>query len=97
MNARLSQLLDVYAQPYSNGQLPNLTIRSEMLTLVLGLPVQVDHLKRSGIGVIVMGLLKSQQVRACRSSLAVSAGRVRKRSITVASVNTRTVYRKTSE
>ncbi|CAN0502138.1 unnamed protein product, partial [Scytosiphon promiscuus] len=49
-------------QPYSNGQLPNLTIRKEMLALVLMLPVQVDHLKRSGIGKVVMGLLNSKQV-----------------------------------
>ncbi|CAN0262515.1 unnamed protein product [Scytosiphon promiscuus] len=50
-----------WLQPYSNGQLPNLTIRKEMLALVLMLPVQVDHLKRSGIGKVVMGLLNSKQ------------------------------------
>lgn len=49
-------------QPYPNGQLPNLTIRKEMLAVVLMLPVQVDHLKRSGIGRVVMGLLKCKEV-----------------------------------
>jgi len=49
-------------QPYANGQLPNLTIRTEMLALMLMLPVQVDHLKRSGIGKVVMGLLNSKEV-----------------------------------
>lgn len=49
-------------QPYSNGQLPNLTIRKEMLALMLMLPVQVDHLKRSGIGKVVMGLINCKEV-----------------------------------
>lgn len=51
------------SQPYSNGQLPNLTIRKEMLAIMLMLPVQVDHLKRSGIGKVVMGLLHCKEVR----------------------------------
>ncbi len=49
-------------QPYANGQLPNLTIRTEMLALMLMLPVQVDHLKRSQIGIVVMGLYNSKKV-----------------------------------
>lgn len=52
----------LHEQPYANGQLPNLTIRTEMLALMLMLPVQVDHLKRSGIGKVVMGLINSKEV-----------------------------------
>lgn len=49
-------------QPYSNRQLPNLTVRRAILELIRGLPVQIDHLKRSGIGKTVMGLLNSKEV-----------------------------------
>ncbi|CAN0193561.1 unnamed protein product [Ectocarpus sp. 6 AP-2014] len=50
-------VLKRWLQPYSNGQLPNLTVRTDILKLIENLPVQVDHLKRSGIGKVVMGLL----------------------------------------
>lgn len=49
-------------QPYSNKQLPNLTVRRAILELIRGLPVQIDHLKRSGIGKTVMGLLNCKEV-----------------------------------
>ncbi|CAM9707379.1 unnamed protein product [Ectocarpus fasciculatus] len=54
-------VLKRWLQPYSNGQLPNLTVRRDVLELIDKLPVQVDHLKRSGIGKVVMGLLNCRE------------------------------------
>lgn len=56
-------------KPYSNGQLPNLTVRTDTLKLIQNLPVQVDHLKRSGIGKVVMGLLNCREVGERQSAL----------------------------
>lgn len=70
-SSRLSQ-----SQPYANGQLPNLTVRKEMLALLLMLPVQVDHLKRSGIGRVVMGLLNSREVGSTWSYASCLSARV---------------------
>lgn len=40
-----------------------------MLALMLMLPVQVDHLKRSGIGKVVMGLINCKEVGGPRRPL----------------------------
>ncbi|CAM9661520.1 unnamed protein product, partial [Discosporangium mesarthrocarpum] len=50
-----------WLQPYPNGSLPNITVRKDMLAMVSLLPVQIDHLRRSGLGRVVMGLLNCKE------------------------------------
>ncbi|CAN0358706.1 unnamed protein product, partial [Phaeothamnion confervicola] len=51
-----------WLQPYPNGALPNITVRSGIIKSLQGLPIETGHLRRSGLGLVVMGLWKSDQV-----------------------------------
>lgn len=51
-------VLKRWIQPYESGSLPNITVRASLLEILKGLPVQMDHLKRSGVGKVLIALLK---------------------------------------
>ncbi len=53
----LLAVLKRWIQPYRNGALPSVTVRSAIYSFLLTIPAQLDHLKRSGIGVVVLRLV----------------------------------------
>ncbi len=53
----LLAVLKRWIQPYRNGALPSVTVRSAIYASLLTIPAQLDHLKRSGIGVAVLRLV----------------------------------------
>ena len=58
------EILKKWIQPMSSGSLGNVGIRSKILQISKRLPIDKDHLKRSGYGKVVMKLWKhSGEVR----------------------------------
>ncbi len=53
----LLAVLKRWIQPYRNGALPSVTVRSAIYSFLLTIPAQLDHLKRSGIGVAILNLV----------------------------------------
>ncbi|TDH69293.1 hypothetical protein CCR75_005017 [Bremia lactucae] len=55
------QIVKKWIQPLENGALPNVGLRTKMLEMVSKMPVFKEHLKRSGLGKVVMLLMKHPQ------------------------------------
>ncbi len=53
----LLAVLKRWIQPYRNGALPSVTVRSAVYSFLLAIPAQLDHLKRSGVGIAVLRLI----------------------------------------
>ncbi|KAG2530083.1 hypothetical protein JM18_002506 [Phytophthora kernoviae] len=57
----LLTIVKKWIQPLENGTLPNVGLRTKMLDMVSKMPVFKEHLKRSGLGKVVMILMKHPQ------------------------------------
>lgn len=57
----LLTIVKKWIQPLENGALPNVGLRTKMLEMVSKMPVFKEHLKRSGLGKVVMLLMKHPQ------------------------------------
>lgn len=57
----LLTIVKKWIQPLEDGTLPNVGLRTKMLEMVSRMPVFKEHLKRSGLGKIVMLLMKHPQ------------------------------------
>ncbi|KAG6962408.1 hypothetical protein JG688_00008620 [Phytophthora aleatoria] len=57
----LTQIVKKWIQPLEDGALPNVGLRTKMLEMVSKMPVFKEHLKRSGLGKVVMVLMKHPQ------------------------------------
>ncbi|RLN54542.1 hypothetical protein BBJ28_00020121, partial [Nothophytophthora sp. Chile5] len=54
----LTQIVKKWIQPMEDGSLPNVGVRTKMLDMISKMPVFKEHLKRSGLGKVVMILMK---------------------------------------
>ncbi|KAG7389078.1 hypothetical protein PHYPSEUDO_011347 [Phytophthora pseudosyringae] len=57
----LLTIVKKWIQPLEDGTLPNVGLRTKMLEMVSKMPVFKEHLKRSGLGKVVMLLMKHPQ------------------------------------
>ncbi|ETI47791.1 hypothetical protein F441_08040 [Phytophthora nicotianae CJ01A1] len=57
----LLTIVKKWIQPLDDGTLPNVGLRTKMLEMVSKMPVFKEHLKRSGLGKVVMMLMKHPQ------------------------------------
>ncbi|KAE8891970.1 hypothetical protein PF005_g11873 [Phytophthora fragariae] len=57
----LLTIVKKWIQPLEDGTLPNVGLRTKMLEMVSKMPVFKEHLKRSGLGKVVMVLMKHPQ------------------------------------
>ncbi|KAG3109400.1 hypothetical protein PI124_g11444 [Phytophthora idaei] len=57
----LLTIVKKWIQPLEDGALPNVGLRTKMLEMVSKMPVFKEHLKRSGLGKVVMVLMKHPQ------------------------------------
>ncbi|KAG1691961.1 hypothetical protein DVH05_025941 [Phytophthora capsici] len=57
----LLTIVKKWIQPLDDGSLPNVGLRTKMLEMVSKMPVFKEHLKRSGLGKVVMVLMKHPQ------------------------------------
>ncbi|CAI5742389.1 unnamed protein product [Hyaloperonospora brassicae] len=57
----LLTIVKKWIQPFEDGTLPNVGLRTKMLDMVSKMPVFKEHLKRSGLGKVVMLLMKHPQ------------------------------------
>lgn len=59
-----------WMQPYADGSLPNMKVRKAMIDCLMKLPVEKEHLRRSGMGKVVIALMKHpQEVDSNRQTL----------------------------
>jgi len=62
--------LNMWMQPIDNGKnLPALSLRLSLYEILLGLPVQSDHLKKSGIGKTVLALRRHKLETAANKKI----------------------------
>ncbi|KAL7693949.1 putative transcription factor IIS, TFIIS/LEDGF domain superfamily [Plasmopara halstedii] len=57
----LLTIVKKWIQPFEDGTLPNVGLRTKILDMVSKMPVFKEHLKRSGLGKVVMVLMKHPQ------------------------------------
>lgn len=52
------QIVKKWIHPLEDGTLPNVGLRTKMLNMISHMPIFKEHLKRSGLGKVVMMLWK---------------------------------------
>ena len=60
----LLSVLKSWVEPISKSALPNLTVRTAVYDLLLTLPCHTEHIKRSGIGKTLVGIVKCKMETA---------------------------------
>ncbi|ETW09542.1 hypothetical protein H310_00096 [Aphanomyces invadans] len=58
LDFNLLEIIKKWIHPKENGELPNLGLRTKILDIVQRLPIDKEHLKRSGFGKVIMILWK---------------------------------------